>query len=644
MIIRSILVAVAILVAAPASYAQPPLEQFAQRPHLELATLSPDGSKLAFFTNYGEGRALAVLDMQAGTTGVVDMTAVTPNFLLWSDDRMLLVSASDNRTYAGIRGTVDVTASFSIDTQTMDIQQLMQESRNQQIGVNFHLGRILGVETETGHALIPAYDRHHRYDLFAVDPDGRGLRRAAQGQDETRDWVINAAGEAVARNDYDEEDDLHTLRTLREDRWEVLYQRENAEVPAFNTWGLLSSGDIAITTTFTRNPDVATRGLYALSMETGEIVDTVFQHETYDLDDVLTDPYTNAVIGVAYEDEFRRHVWFDEEMARWQSSLEGAFANQVVRITSWSRDRSRMVLRVEGESQAPMVYLFDATERRVDILGSVYGELGDIALPTRQHIDYVTRDGTTIPAYLTLPDGTGPFPAVILPHGGPAIRDTGGYHAMAHFLASRGYAVLQPNFRGSGGYGYAWRSAGFGEWGTGVMQDDVTDGVQAMIEAGIVDADRVCIVGWSYGGYAALAGASFTPELYDCAVAIAPVSNLPSFISYVRQRYGRDHWSYEYWSELMQGDADLDGNDALRALSPIHHAENIQIPVLLLHGENDNVVDANQSSGMARALRRAGGDVEYIELDEGDHSLDDVTMQITLLRALETFLAEHIGE
>ncbi|MDM7983315.1 MAG: S9 family peptidase [Maricaulis sp.] len=643
MIIRSILVAVAILVAAPASYTQPPLEQFAERPAIELATLSPDGNQIAFFTNFEGGRALAVRSLITGEVQIVDMTAVAPAFLRWADDRMLLVSATVNRNFVGVRGSVDVSATFFIDTQNnLAARQLLQDNR--MLGVNFYLGNIIGIEAETGHALIPAYDRNERFDLFAVDPMGRGVRRAGQGQEETRDWVIDARGLPIARNDYSSDDRRQVLRTLGEENWEPLYTAEDAARPVFTAWGLLPSGDIGVTATFTTDAGRSLRGLYALSIETGDIEETVFLHPTYDLEAVITDPYTNGVVGVTYEDQFTQHVWFDEQLADWQSALDTAFPDQIVRITSWSRARDKLIISVENERQSPALYLFDVNAGRVDFIGTVHGELGMAELPARRHIEYTARDGTVVPAYLTTPEGDGPFPSVILPHGGPALRETGGYHAMAHFLASRGYAVLQPNFRGSDGYGYEWRSAGFGEWGTGVMQDDVTDGVQAMIEAGIVDADRVCIVGWSYGGYAALAGASFTPELYDCAVAIAPVSNLPSFISYVRQRYGRDHWSYEYWSELMQGDADLDGNDALRALSPIHHAENIQIPVLLLHGENDNVVDANQSSGMARALRRAGGDVEYIELDEGDHSLDDVTMQITLLRALETFLAEHIGE
>ena len=626
-----------------AAFAQPPVEQFAQLPDMQLATLSPSGEKLAYFTNYRGIRALAVSNLETGEAQVADMSSVDPRFLRWADDRVLLVSASVNEELPGIRGSVDISSSFSIDTDRgMRARQLLRD--NDDLAFNFGLGRIIGIDAETGHVLIPAYSDDRSYDLYSADPLSRRARRVARGRNTTQDWILDANGQAVARNDMSELREEQVLAVRRDDEWETISQAEDVNRPSFNAVGLLPDGNIAITTTFLGDEDSQRNSLYVMSIETGSIVDTLFSHETYDLGGVLVDPYTNVVIGVTYDDEFTRHVWFDEELGNWQASLEAAFPGMVVRITSWTRDRSKMTMQVEGPRQAPMVYIFDAEALGVSLAGSQYGVLGATPLPERMHIHYPARDGEQIPAYMTLPEGEGPFPTVILPHGGPAARDIGGYDYLAHFFASRGYAVLQPNFRGSSGYGYRWQAAGHGGWGTGIMQHDVTDGLEAMVDAGYSDPERVCIVGWSYGGYAALAGVAFTPDLYQCAVAVAPATDLPEMVNFVRDRQGRNHWSYEFWREFMDGDANAEGNSTLIAVSPSRNAENIQVPVLLIHGEADNIVPIRQSEVMERALERANVDVELIALEDGDHSLTDQAMRERLLTEMEAFLAANLGQ
>lgn len=628
---------------APTVQAQLPLVEFAQLPQVAHATLSPDGTRVAYFTTYQGTRVVAVRNLDTGDAQLSDMSSVDPRYLRWADDRVLLLSASVNREFFGVRGNIAVSATISLDTDNnLEARQLLRNSR--QLGQNFFLGKIVGIEAESGHVLIPAFDRDGNYDLFAADPLSRRVRLVAEGRSDTRDWIIDASGAAVARNDLSNSRDRQTLWLHQDNEWSRLREIEDISRPAFSAWGLLPGGEIAISTTFINSSGDSIRGLYALDHNTGHVAETVFEHHTYDLDDVLIDPYSNGVIGVTYEDVYTQHIWFDEELTQWQTSLDATFPDRVARITSWSRDRRRMLVSVEGASQAPMIYLFDAEGRRLSLLGSMYGSLGGETLPERTHIEYEARDGTTIPAYMTLPQGEGPFPTVILPHGGPAQRELGGFDYLAHFLATRGYAVLQPNFRGSSGYGWEWQSDGFGEWGNGIMQHDVTDGLHAMIRAGHTDPERACIVGWSYGGYSALAGATFTPDQYRCAAAIAPATDLPSMMTYVRQRFGRSHWSFAYWSELMNGDADLNSNAQLRAVSPAQNAERIQIPVLLIHGDEDSVVPIAQSERMERALRRAGTPVRFLELEGGDHSLADFEMRVTMLAELEAFLATHIGE
>jgi len=260
------------------------------------------------------------------------------------------------------------------------------------------------------------------------------------------------------------------------------------------------------------------------------------------------------------------------------------------------------------------------------------------------NVTYKARDGLEINAVLTAPpdydsETSGKLPAIVMPHGGPASYDRFDFNWRAQYFANRGYLIIQPNFRGSTGFGEEFEDAGRGEWG-GKMQDDITDGVNALADAGIIDRDRVCIAGASYGGYAALAGAAFTPDLYKCVVAIAPVSDLNLMLSDRRRRSGSDHWVISYWEDVMaEGDA---RKEKLNAISPVHFAERIKAPVLLLHGNDDTVVPYNQSTVMERALRQAGKQVDLVKLEGEDHWLSVADTRLQTLREMDRFIAEHL--
>jgi dipeptidyl aminopeptidase/acylaminoacyl peptidase len=254
---------------------------------------------------------------------------------------------------------------------------------------------------------------------------------------------------------------------------------------------------------------------------------------------------------------------------------------------------------------------------------------------------YAARDGLSIPAYLTLPYGSSGrnLPLVVMPHGGPEARDGGDFDGWAQFLASRGYAVLQPQFRGSAGFGKAFRDAGRRKWGL-EMQHDVTDGVKHLIATGVADASRVCIVGWSYGGYSTLAGLAFSPELYKCGVAGAAVSDLPEMLDWVTKRQGRDLREDDYWT-LVIGHRMAD-HDRLVATSPARHASKIRVPVLLVHGRDDTTVPIAQSEIMANALKLANKPYEFVAIDGDDHYLSKSKTGIDFLGQLERFLGQHL--
>jgi dipeptidyl aminopeptidase/acylaminoacyl peptidase len=393
---------------------------------------------------------------------------------------------------------------------------------------------------------------------------------------------------------------------------------------------------------FLRNDEDGLR-YYTLSLADGSVGELADQEVEKSITEILYDD-RNVVIGVRYSGMSPTYHMFDSALDRRVQELVALFPDHAVYLESWSPDLEHILLLVEGPQFAGDFILASDGQKpawlaamRPDI------EREDFNLQAVVQID--ARDGLVIPTILTIPrtrlDDLNRLPTIMLPHGGPAAQDALGFDFMAQALAARGYLVVQPQFRGSSGFGKEHRLAGHGEWGR-KMQDDLTDSLAYLVEQGMVDPERVCIAGASYGGYAALAGAAFTPDLYQCALSIAGVSHLPKLIQEKNSRYGRDHAVLRYLeSSILGGEFD---EEALSEISPYFKAEQVQIPVLLMHGEDDKVVDFEQSKVMYRALQRAGKSVELIELDNEDHYLQEGSTRLQALQAMIAFVDKHIGD
>ena len=339
-------------------------------------------------------------------------------------------------------------------------------------------------------------------------------------------------------------------------------------------------------------------------------------------------------IGIGFRDENFHHVTWDKETSDFEKSIYELFPDKEVYFLGTSDDRNRYLIFAENSSTPGSFYLGDKKLGTLDLVANSYPALANKVLPAKKELFYKARDGLDIEAFLTLPEGKDKnLPTIIFPHGGPiAADDEKGFDYWTSFFANRGYAVVQMNFRGSTGYGFDFMKAGLGQWG-GQMQEDVEDATYWAINEGIADPNRICIVGGSYGGYAALMGAA-TSDLYQCAVSFAGVSDLLLLLDGGR-RYGG-----EETLRIMLGDK---SRTELKEISPVNLADQIKIPVLLVQGEDDSRVLLKHGEDMRDAMKEAGVDYIYIQQEDSDHFLTLKKNRLQFFKETEKFLKKHIG-
>ncbi len=343
--------------------------------------------------------------------------------------------------------------------------------------------------------------------------------------------------------------------------------------------------------------------------------------------------------GVAYLTDKMHYQFFDDQRRGLQERLEQLLPGVEVAVAGMSKDETKTLVVTYTDRSQGTYYFYDRATDKLTKLVDISPWIEEANMAPMKPVQYTSRDGLTIHGYLTLPIGVEPknLPVVVNPHGGPWYRDRWGFNPEVQFLANRGYAVLQMNFRGSTGYGKAFWEASFKQWGK-TMQDDITDGVQWLIKEGIADPKRVAIYGGSYGGYATLAGLTFTPDLYACGVDYVGVSNLFTFMNTFPPYWelGRK-MMYE-----MVGDPEKD-KDLMTAASPFFHADKIKAPLLVAQGANDPRVNKAESDQIVDALKARGIDVPYIVKDNEGHGFMLEENRFDFYRAMEAFLGKHLG-
>jgi dipeptidyl aminopeptidase/acylaminoacyl peptidase len=330
--------------------------------------------------------------------------------------------------------------------------------------------------------------------------------------------------------------------------------------------------------------------------------------------------------------------FIDKEIEKHFNFVSGKLTGYEVRFTSPNKNEDMYIVRTFSDRSLGSYYLYDTKNKKLEKLSEVSPWLDEKELALMEPVSYTARDGFTIKGYLTLPKGRKPsgLPVVVIPHGGPWTRDRWGYDPEVQFLANRGYAVLQMNFRGSTGYGKKFEHAGYKQWGR-KMQDDITDGARWLIKRGIADPKRIGIYGASYGGYAVLAGLAFTPDLYACGIDYVGISNLFTFLKTIPP----------YWKPILAMSYERIGHpekdkELLKKVSPVFHADKIKAPLMVIQGAKDPRVNINESNQIVAALKKRGIDVIYIVKENEGHGFQNEENRFEVYEAMEKFLAKHL--
>jgi dipeptidyl aminopeptidase/acylaminoacyl peptidase len=371
------------------------------------------------------------------------------------------------------------------------------------------------------------------------------------------------------------------------------------------------------------------KALYKVALDGSLKRELVLSRPDVDVDALLRIGRQQRVVGVSYVTERRETEFFDAELRRLGKAFGKALPRQpLITFVDASANEGKLLMFAGSDNDPGTYYLFDKATRKLETIVPARAELADVKLGTVKPLRFPAADGTMIPAYLTLPpgsDGKG-LPAIVMPHGGPSARDEWGFDWLAQYFANRGFAVLQPNYRGSSGYGSEWfQKNGFQSWRTAI--GDVNDAGRWLVTQGIADPARLAIVGWSYGGYAALQSAVIDPGLFKAVVAIAPVTDLD-----LLREEARPFTNYKLVSDY------IGSGPHVAAGSPARHAGRITVPVLLFHGDRDQNVGVRESRTMADRLKDAGGKVEYVEFKGLGHQLDDSEARTTMLGKADSFL------
>ena len=613
----------------------PPLTVYGKLPTISNVALSPDGTRVVLQMNKDGGIVMYDYNLATGEVAAAAIEGDKIRDLMWADNKSIFVTTSKTSKFAD--QLVEEWIGFIIDVHAGKRYQLYSDQQDYRAVIGGDSYRIkvnggyritarnasfsgYGITTEVNTALYGFTTDGHRG--FKIDEDGRRIN----------DWAIRGDGTVVARSEYDDDTKMWTLRYKSDKGWKTIYSVK-AELDVPNLLGLGRDGQSVLI--YLRDGEmkdkyveVAADGTMGTPMDiSGSNHYPIFDSNSFNL------------VGFGNENGVDTYTFYDPTYAKLPALIKKAIGDGMhIDLVGFAEDPLHVLIFVEGEGNSGTYYSIDFRKGGYKEIGQQYPDLPPEWVAEKAPYSYKAADGLDIPAWLTLPVDRDPvkLALVVLPHGGPQTAEGGNFDFLSQALSSRGYAVLQPNYRGSDGYGSDFTAKGYGEFGR-KMQTDLSDGVRDLVQKGMVDPKRVAIFGGSYGGYAALAGITLDPGVYNCAVSLAGISDIKAFMAYELERsgYKGDSYGMLYWQRYLGDDSRWDD------ISPIKHIDAVKVPVMLIHGKDDTVVPFNQSNEMYQALQKAGKPVEFVQLSQEDHWMSREPTRIQIVESMVNFMLKN---
>jgi dipeptidyl aminopeptidase/acylaminoacyl peptidase len=614
---------------APAPLGKVPIETFAQLPAFEDPELSPDGTRItAKLAIDGKQYLVAqqLFDANAKPRVFSVGDTVDINWWQWAGNDWLAVGLGAQSDVADQSMYITRLLSLSIATQAMN--RIDWDHSGQRADDVIWAARdgsaniLLSKQTSF-------YQDGFYPTVFRVDLATGKMHAVNAGRTNVFDWFADASGALRMGYSYDDDSLRGQLLYRAGDRsgFDVIEQSKGIDDDLAIPEALGPNGSgVVLDDTSGRE------AVYDVTLPGMALGKMIYGSPKYDVDGVVVDQAGTGIDGISITDHTSRIEWLNPRFKELQDNLDKTLGAGHSQIVSWNRDRTRLLVHVGDASQPGALYYWDTSDARLQFFGWYNDALKGAALSPVSTIDYAARDGLPIEAVLTLPRGRPAknLPLIVLPHGGPQARDDEEWDWWVQFLAESGYAVVQPNYRGSTGYGTAFERAGEGQWGL-KMQDDLNDAVTYLAKQGIADPKRVCIAGASYGGYAAMRAAERDGGMYRCAISYAGVSDLGAMRGYDSQfLYGKTNGA---WLKAQAPD--------FKAISPRFDAASFSIPILLVHGKADRRVPVKQSRMMADALKAVGKTYEYDEQPLADHHFTRAADRLDFLTRMKAFLDKY---
>ena len=611
---------------APSSVKRYDVRDFFRTPQRSAFKISPDGKFVSYLAPY-EGRKNIFVQPTDGTQPARPISRETARDIqgyVWKgNDHILFV-----KDFGGDENYHVVSAPITGKADGSDVRDLTPYT-----GVRANI--VDDLIDDAKHVLLQHNRRDRKvFDVFRVDVTTGQETLVAENPGNIDGWLTDHAGKLRAAVATDGVNNALLYRDDESQPFRVLLRTDFRESVSPQ---LFTFDNKKLYVTSNRGRDKA--AVFILDPTTAKEETLVFAHPDVDVDGLSYSRKRHVLLAAHYVTDKPGQHFFDDTARQIDADLRRQLPGYEIALQSSTLDETQYIVGAYNDRTPGTRYVYDSRTKKLAKLGEITPWLAEADMAPMKPVSYTSRDGLTIHGYLTLPVGVAPknLPVVVNPHGGPWARDVWGYNPEVQLLANRGYAVFQMNFRGSTGYGRAFWEASFKQWGR-AMQNDITDGVQWLIKEGVADPKRIAIYGGSYGGYATLAGITFTPDLYAAAVDYVGVANLFTFMNTIPPYW--EQWRKQMYE--MVGDPEKDA-DLLRSSSPVFHVDRIKTPLFVAQGAKDPRVNKAESDQIVEALKKRGVSVEYMVKDNEGHGFHNEENRFDFYGAMEVFLAKHLA-